>query len=167
MSVNSSISIYVRNFIEIGKTFCERTETETGFIRPVSMEHSIRVIVYHLHVTCCLLQKKMSALQALVILGAFIHGACAIRCWTCASEYGRYCDDPIDPDYARRHGYEGPYFPRKANCLPTQNACWKGKGKATSPSENINIFLSARYRAILRGTRYSYGMSSVCPSVRL
>jgi len=73
----------------------------------------------------CLFQvlntRKMSDVSplTLLLLGALVHGSCAIECYQCLSDYKHFCDDPLDTSKARNMA-----------CPPGKNACVKIKGKA-------------------------------------
>ena len=80
----------------------------------------------------------MSAVTAalvVMILGAFVHCSDAINCYECASQYGDYCDDPLDLD--RRYTF---YNVRKVRCMANYDACWTGEGSAIY-GKNIKSFL--------------------------
>ena len=74
----------------------------------------------------CLFQvlntRKMSVVSplTLLLLGALVHGSCAIQCYQCASDYEGYCDDPLETSKAQ-----------KTTCPPGFNACAKIKGETS------------------------------------
>jgi len=74
----------------------------------------------------------MSAVSPLVLLmlGALIHGSCAIKCYQCASEYDEECDDPLDTTNVDMQ-----------TCPGSQNACAKMKGTAKRENNRLS-FLS-------------------------
>lgn len=71
----------------------------------------------------------MSVVSPLVLLmlGALIHGSSALRCYSCASDYGGACDDPLDTSTTT-----------KGDCGDgTVYACYKEKGKYV-PRDSIS-----------------------------
>jgi len=85
-----------------------------------------------MHRVCCLTaENKMSAVSAalvLVILGMSVNCSGAIRCYTCGSDFGGLCDDPLDTGR----------IPVKV-CPPNYSACWRGRG--WGDSKNCKNFL--------------------------
>ena len=44
-------------------------------------------------------RRNMSVwLAVILLLGAFIHGSLALKCYTCETSKGEFCDDPINKD---------------------------------------------------------------------
>ena len=72
----------------------------------------------------------MSVVSALVlvILGSFIHCACALTCYECASPYGGWCDDPLDTANSQV---------QQTTCSATYDACVKGEGSAKCKNTEI------------------------------
>ena len=74
--------------------------------------------------------KKMRAVSALalvlVIFGAFIHRSCAIKCYECKSEDGKFCDK-LDKDHSGVN---------EKVCPAGYNAC--GLGRGTAKRKNIS-----------------------------
>jgi len=60
----------------------------------------------------------------LLVLGALTHGSTALQCYICDSEYGQYCDDPLDTTKVH-----------KFDCAT--DSCHKQRG--TQQSENNSI----------------------------
>ena len=71
-------------------------------------------------------RRKMSSVSSLVlvILVTFFHCSFAIRCYYCISDFGDYCDDPLDKDNPAVE---------MTNCT---GSCKSGRGTAKS-SKNL------------------------------
>jgi len=83
----------------------------------------------------------MYVVSALVLMmfGSFIHCACAIQCYECASDRGYWCDDPLlplDPQYDNK------YYVRVKTCLPTFDACLKGEGLYQYGKNSETVYLA-------------------------
>ena len=62
----------------------------------------------------------------LLILGAFNHSSCALKCYGCQSLLGDYCDDPLDKDNPNV---------QEISCGSNYKSC--GMVKGTAWSKNI------------------------------
>jgi len=62
----------------------------------------------------------------LLLLGALVHGSCAIDCYECGSEYKKECDDPLDTSKVN-----------KTTCPSFSNACGKLKGSARGKNSSV------------------------------
>ena len=72
----------------------------------------------------------------LVMLGALIQGSCALQCYTCNSNFGGHCDDPIETTHRDVE---------KKTC-DSEHRCMSFKG--TSKSQNIVTYLSCCSRVV-------------------
>jgi len=74
------------------------------------------------------------SLLVLLVLGVFLPGSLAIKCYSCASLYGGECDDNwFDPNH---------YNVRVLDCATREfDACWYGWGKARGKKTYIFLHL--------------------------
>jgi len=109
-------------------------QTGKGMV-PLIRLHNFRFLILLESANCLTAEQKMSVVSplVLVILGSFIHCACAIKCYECVSYHGQWCDDPLLPIDSQNKKI----YVREKTCLPIYDACLKGEGSDGKNSETV------------------------------